>query len=78
MKLPCIIYPLIALISSMTLSSCAMYPYDPDNPDLYTDYWCDPLNRSDSVATVVNGRNNEDITGMSKQECTERYQMQKP
>lgn len=78
MKLTRIAYLLIAFISSMALSSCAMYPYDPDNPDLYTDYWCDPINRSYSVATVANGHNNEDITGMSKQECTERYQMQKP
>ena len=62
----------LLLLTSLIIIACSYHEYDPENPDLYFEYWCDPSNMEDSLVNIVTDKYTEEDFP-NEQECNEKY-----
>lgn len=70
---------LILNLAWVFLVACSSPAYDPENPDEYVLYWCDPEHRNQAIPPDHSWRNMEEYNSaeMSRQDCIDRYYLNK-
>ena len=62
----------LLLLTFIIIIGCSYHEFNPDNPDPYFEYWCDPDNMEDSLVNAVTDKYSQDNLA-TEQECNEKY-----
>lgn len=78
MNISSLVKLLFGCIFVMSVISCSYKPYNPDSPDAYFEYWCDPQHRKNSLAIRMKNGATDELEGLSEAECFKRYREYNP
>lgn len=67
----------LIMLVCIVSSGCNTPAYDPDNPDEYVEYWCDPVHRNSAIPPDQEWRNglNYDTDEAYRQGCLDQYNL---
>jgi len=67
----------VCLLVSIMLTGCNTPSYNPDDPDEYVEYWCDPAHRQRAIPPDREWRRNIEYQSeeLYRQACIEQYRL---
>ncbi len=72
--------PTLAMLTLVNIiavfgAGCSSPAYNPDNPDEYVEYWCDPAHRNQAIPPEQDWRNigAHETADAYREECLQQY-----